>query len=323
MISVLMLAVIAAAAAISTQTSAYFTLIAASAAAAYVYDFLGRPLLAALGAALAFGVSFIIKRDVLTAAHAAAVITVVGLLFVLCRKKSFGLFKSSIILGSAFALVSLAAAAIRLQSVYGNVIEGAKTAASYVYQNALERMKEYAGAENGALSLSDNQIEEYMSFLATLLPGIAAAVVQLSGAFAYFIMKAIYRLSGAGKNKPKGEYDIPASPVVYFAFSVLLTLVFSLIKQLEFARLAALNLCIALAIPTLVSGIVRLVRKMKDPPTVTAPDGTAVRRPPVLLLSFIVLSAIFNIAMPVLILLIYSVTGTLKDLLSERKKQEK
>ena len=318
------IAVVMSFAAFSANASLYFPLTVCAAATAFVFDILKNPLFGFIAAASAFGVSYLVSKDLSCAVECAAASLLLGALLAVCRRKSLGLFKSSLILGAATFALSAGLTAIYVVRAYGDLIGGAKTAFNDLYESAVTQMKTYLTAGAADVTVAENELREIFSLLATLLPGLAAALLQLTGAATYFISKLYYRIFGQRIQRFEGEYRVPESAVIFFAFSVLIALILSLIKSLRVAYLAALNLCIALAVPALIDGGRRVVSRFRNPTTVVLPDGTVAKRPPVFLICVLTFSLIFSFVAPLAVLAFYSVIGTLKDIIvrSAKKKEE-
>ena len=316
------IAVILSFASFSAQAALYFPLTVCAAATAFIIDILKSPLFALVAAASAFGVAFLVAKDVPSAVQCAVVPLLVGALFVLCRRKKFGLFKSSIILGSAAFALSAALAAFYIVKTYGSLLDGAKTLFSGMYENAIAQMKNYLSSGNTAVTIAENELRELFSLIATLLPGIAAALLQITGAAAYFITKLYYRIFGRRIERIPGEYRVPEGAIIFFTFSLILSLILSLIKGLKVAHLAAVNLCIALSVATLMDGGRRVASKFRNPPKAVLPDGREVKRPPVFLIAILAISLLFSFIAPFAILAIYSVSGTIKDIVARSAKKK-
>ncbi len=320
-----MIAVVAAFTAFSANAAMYFPMIVSAAAIAFTADVLKSPLFVLVAAVAAFGTSYLVARDLSVAVQNALTPLIIGTFCVLCRRKKLGLYKSSLVLGGAVFALSASFLAIYILRVYGSLIDGAKTAFSGVYENTVAQIKNYLSAAGEAgVTVAENEIRELTSLTATLLPGLAAAALQLSGVAVYLITKLYYRLFGQKTAGVKGEYGIPESAVIFFAFSVLLSLVFSLFKGLKVAHLTALNLCITLAVPTLLDGGRRIVSRFRNPPKAALPDGTVVSRPPIFLIALLALSLFLSVVGPIVILAVYSVTGTVRDIAarSSEKKED-
>jgi|GEM_PF-2443941 len=322
-ICIAMLVIVAAFSAISVLSSMLVTLVVASAAAAYLTDICGKPAFSAVSIAIAFGVSFLLTGSAASGGENSAIILMFGAFFILCKKREIGFFKSSVILGAALAVTTAAVIAVSLKLQYGNIIEGAKQAASAMYSTLLSNLRESVAASGGVIAIPDNQLEELLSITATMLPGILAVTFELSGAAIYMIFKLFYRIFGKRFGKSSGEYRIPQSAVIFFAFSFILSMIFSIFEPLTIPRLAAINICLALAVPTFFDGAARLIRRIKNPPEITMPDGSKMKRSPVFLIAGLVLSAFLSLIFPIAILLAASVIGTVKDIiLSSKKKDE-
>jgi len=317
-VCIALVAVAAVSSAVSALSSLFFTLVIAAAASAYLADVCRSPVFAAFAAACSFLLPYVIANSVLTGAVSLAIVVLFGALFILCRRLSLGFFKSSLILGAALLLITAGVMAISLKEQFGSVIEGAKLAAKEFYGSALENFRNYLSSNGGTISISDNQLEELLSLAVTMLPGIIAAAFELFGAAVYMIFKLFYRILGTKAGRVEGEYKIPVSAIIFFAFSFLLSMIFSVAEALMIPRLAAVNICIALAPPTLLDGAARLTARIKNPASVTLPDGSSLKRPPIFLIAAIVLSAFMSLLFPIVILLVYSVVGTIKDLIKNK-----
>ena len=308
----------------SAEAELYFPLLVCAAATAFIIDILKSPLFALAASAASFGIAYLISKDVTFAIQCAVVPLIVGALFVLCRRKSLGLFKSSIILGAAAFALSAAFAAFYIVKTYGDLIAGAKTLFSGMYENMTAQMKNYLSSGNAAVTIAENELREMISLIATLLPGIAAALLQITGAATYILSKLYYRIFGNRLSRITGEYKVPESAIIFFTFSLILSLILSLIKDLRVAHLAAVNLCIALFVPTLIDGGRRVASKFRNPPKAILPDGREVKRPPIFLIALLAISLFFSFIAPFAILAIYSIAGTVKDIVarSVKKKEE-
>ncbi len=306
---------------ISALPFLYFSFIVSSAALSYLCGVLKKPLFAPLAVALSFGAVYLISKDLLGAAQIASAVTVTAVIIIICFRFRPGLFKSSALLGAGAAAATGIFLALQLKAQYGSVAGGAEQIGRAFYESFSAQMSSYfANMSGGEFTVAENDVKELLSFAATLLPGVVAVLFQLIGAGVYYAAKLFYKIFRKKVEKSPNEYRIPESVVIFFAFSFILFLIFSPFESMRVAQLAALNLCIALSVPTLFDGVKRFVYKMKHPPEVALPDGRVVKRRPFLTLFAVGASAMLYPVFPVFIFIAYSVAGTVKEIIRSRKE---
>ncbi|MBQ7669619.1 MAG: hypothetical protein IJS45_02720 [Clostridia bacterium] len=306
-------------AAISAAASLYFTLAVSAAFGAYLAFGSERPIFAACAVVLSFGVIYIISKDVLTAAKLTGAIILAGASLGVCKKFKLNFFKSSFAVGAVSAAVMASLLAVALYSEYGSVAEGV-TKYGEEFRSALTLyLRTSLTDSSGVQLISDNLIEELVSLAIAMIPGIAAAIFEALGAASYMLFKLICRFFKITV-RAANEYKIPRTSVVFFAVSAVLAGIFSIFNATAVAELAALNICFALSLPTLFDGIARLVDRFKNPPVVNLPDGKQIRRSPVLPVVLIAGSAIISPIFPIILTLVYSVWGTIKEIIVNSKK---
>lgn len=309
-------------AAISAAASLYFTLAAGAAFGAYLAFCSGRPVFAVLAAALSFGIVFLISKDVLTAAKLTGAMILVGSSFGVCRALKFNFFKSSMTVGAVSLAVMAALIAFALSAEYGGVAEGV-TAYGEEFKSALTLyLKTSLTDSSGVQLLSDNLIGELVSLAIAMVPGIAAAIFEALGAAAYMLFKLICRFFKVKVGAEADEYKIPRQAVVFFGVSAILAGIFSIFSATAVVELAAMNICFALAVPTLFDGVARLVKRFKDPPVVTLPDGRQIKRSPVFPVALIAGSALISPLFPIILTLAYSVWGNIKEIIVNSRKKD-
>ena len=290
------------------------------AAASYLIDKMKSPFTAVASCAVSFGLVWLITNDVSAGAVSASSVFVIGLLFALCKRSRAGFFRTSLVIGTAILAATAISVIIYLQTKYSDVIGGAKEEAALIYNNVIDALNAQIEAYGATPVIPANVLEEVLSFLARISPGIIAASFEVAGAAAFLVVKLFYRVASKRPDSYKGEYAVPPTAVIFFAASVLLTMIFSLFSSLEIAEIASINMCLALGVPTLFDGAMRLVDRIKNPPTVTLPDGREVKRPATLLIVALAVSFFVSFIVPVFFIAFYSVTGTVKDLIKNKKQ---
>ena len=319
---ILTVAVAAGACTLAAKSALLFVALIAAAATSYLAEARKNYPLVALTAVISAAGAYLVSGSIITAAVNVASIAIVSAVMILCKRLDAGFFRASVALGIVTAVITAGALAISIASVYGNVVSGAKQMASEIYHTVFENLKLIADNGDGTLLIAENELEALLSTAVTLLPGIAAFIFQVTGGISYMIFKTVYKIFGLRAGRREGEYNVPRSAIIFFAFSVVLALVFSMIKSLEVAYLAALNICIALSAPTFFDGVSRIVNGFRHPKIIVMPDGSTMKRLPVFIIAALVLSLLFSILFTGIILLGYSVAGTLKDMVTEASKRK-
>ena len=247
---------------------------------------------------------------------------VIAALFIVCRRVNPGFFKSSVIIGAGCAVTIAAAFAVSLSVGSGTFTENLAAFKASFEETVRNGVTRIAQSSDGIMTMSQNDLDLAIATMITLIPGAAAAFCQVAGAFAYSIFKLLTKIFGGKIGRKEGEFHVPPSCMLFFALSVVLSMIFSLFKSLEVAELAAVNLAIALAPATLFNGAYKIVYKVRHPLIVVLPDGTKMRRAPVFLIGSIFLSALISFLFPVFIIILYSIFSTVKELIINSRKQD-
>ncbi len=305
--------------AVSAFSGFAFTAFVAAAALSFILQRTSYPLAVPVSLILSFGACYLITSSPVAAAQI-TLYAALGGIFALFSAKHLGFFKAYVTIGLCFAAITALFAVISIKETYGDVIKGAKELYGYYYNTTFEYIKTSLSVEDTAL-LADNEIRDVLSLATSILPGIAAALAELIGAAVYAICKLFLNIASPRSEKRyPGEYSIPRWAVVFFTVSFILSLLFALISQINPARITALNLAAALCVPVLFDGAFRLARKLK---AASFAQRTGGARPKTgLIVTALVISAFFSIIFPFLILIFYSVAGTVKDIIksvAERK----
>ena len=296
--------------AMSGKVSLAFPLVICAALCAHLFE---RPggLPFALGAALLGGAAGYLTGGALFSAESVAFTVLPGAVILACRRRRAGLFTTSVAVGGAHLLLTAAFLALSLYLQYGDAAAGARTVFREIYASAGEMIKNMF-REGDTYRISDADVSSLLSTITTMLPGIILAAWQVIGGAVYFIMKLLCSLAG-GKTSAEDEYRIPDSPIIFFAVSLLISLILTPFEGAQVARIAAIDICIALSVPSAFCGIAAIVCKIKHPQTVTLPDGTVVRRFPFLPIAVMVASAFINPFMPFGVAAVYGSALTLKN----------
>ena len=265
----------------------------------------------ALGGALAGGVASYFTGGAMFAARFTATVLLLGAAIFFLRSRGAGLITASVALGAAHLLLTGVFLALSLTIEYGDVTVGAKALYRDLFAAAGETVKNMF-RDGNIYKISDEDVTALLSAVTTMLPGIVLAAWQMIGAALYFVMKLICLMTGE-KAAVKDEYRVPETPVIFFAVSFAISFFLSPFEGAQVARIAAVDICLALSVSAVICGIAALVRKIKYPETVTLPDGTETRRFPFLPLAAMVASAIINPLMPFGVAAIYGSALTVKN----------
>lgn len=316
----LLSAILAALISLVCATALDFPLIVAAAIAAFIAEERAGLPFAAASVAVGGVAGYFIAGAWYLPAKAVAVTAVLAAVIYICRARGAGLFVSSVAIGAAHLALTAGFMALSFYLTCGDVVAGAKTFAKDIYDFAAAELTNMF-REGDVYRLSETDVKELLSIMATMAPGLIAAMWQAIGAAVYFIMKLLFRTFGKSAST-RGEYVFPDAPIVFFAVSMLLSFIFSLINGAEVIRIAALDIALALSAPTFFNGAATIVRKMKNPETVTLPDGTTVKRSPVGIIVLTVASALINPLFPIGVVLVYSAVVTIKKLVVNSKRKD-
>ena len=305
--------------ALSGVAALAFPLVICATLAAFIADQPGG-LPFALGGALLGGAAGYFTGGAAYAAECVVTTVLIGAVILFCKRRRAGLFVTMLAVGAAHLLLTAAVLAVSLRINYGSVIEGAKTTARDFYATASDMIRELS-RDGDTYRLSDADVGTLMSTLTTMLPGAVIAAWQTIGAGVYFLMKLIRSATGDRK-AVRDEYRIPDTPVIFFAVSLVISLVLSPFEGAAIVRIAAVDIALALFVPTVINGIVIIVGKIRHPETVTLPDGTEARRFPVLPITAMVISVFINPFMPFLVAAIYSAASTVRKTIRNSRKKD-
>ncbi|MBQ7715810.1 MAG: DUF2232 domain-containing protein [Clostridia bacterium] len=299
--------------AVSAFSGFAFTSFLAAAALSFILLRTNCPIAALISAAVSFGVCYLITSSPITASQI-VLYAATGAVFALFKKKKVGFFKTFAALGLCFALITAFFAALSIRANYGEIVAGAKEIYNNYYNATFEYIKSAISVDDTVL-LTDNEIRDVLSLATSILPGIAAAFAELIGAALYAICKVFVNVvSPNSERRYPGEYAIPRWAVVFFTVSFILSLIFSAISKLNPAHVTAMNLAVVLCVPVLFDGAFRLARKLKAAASFRINSGGS--RPKTgFILAALVISAFFSIVFPFIILIVYSVAGTVKDII--------
>ena len=302
------------------KTSLSFPLLICAVLCAYIAN---RPagLPFALGAATLSGVAGYFTGGALFAVKCVVTIAVLGAVIFICRRRGAGLFITSVAAGGAHLLMTAAFFAVSLYVEYKDVAVGARTVMREFYAAAGDMIRNMY-RDGNTYKISDEDVNALLSAITTMLPGIILAAWQAMGAALYFLMKLICRLTGDTADV-KDEYRVPETPVIFFAVSLVISLILSPFEGAKVARIAAVDICIALSVSSAICGIVAIVRKIKHPETVSLPDGTVVRRFPFLPVAAMVISVFINPFMPFGVAAIYGSALTVKNAVKRSINKDK
>ena len=296
---------------------------AAAASVSYIVRRHGSALGAFAAAASSFGVVFLITRDVLSASQTAAVIVLAGAAMFVLGKRRAGVFPSSLVLGGIMAAVIAAFFLIAIYKEYGDIIGGTAKYFSDLYAAFKARILELGSSTDQTALISESAIDAAASVLSSVIPGIAAFLIQALGVEAYIVYRVFYRVADRGVREAKRtSRRIPRSIPIFLALSFFISMIFSISEKTELIYLAAVNMVMALSLPTFIDGASRLVERIRRPAVIETPAGPVRRRPPVLLIVFLVISALMSPLIPAVMVMIYSVVGTIADIVKERRKNE-
>ena len=316
---VIMSLILAAIPALTGAASLTLPLIICAALAALVADMPGG-LPFALGGALLGGLAGYFTGGAEYAIECVATSVLIGAVILLCKRRRAGLFVTMLAVGGAHLLLTAAILAVSLRIEYGSVIEGARTTAREVYTTVSGMIRDLS-RDGDTYRLSDADVGSLMSALTTMLPGALLAAWQAIGAAVYFLIKLIRSATGDRETVPN-EYKIPDTPIVFFAVSLVISLVLSPFEGAAIVRIAAVDIALALAVPTTINGIVIIVGKIRHPQTVTLPDGTTARRFPVFTIALTAISFFINPFMPFLIAAVYSAASTIATAIRNSRKKD-
>ena len=285
---VAMIALAAFSAALSTGIGMLLPLMISCAAFSYLAYGAKSPIGASLCAVLSFALVFIFTRDFMTASRKTLIIILAGVLIVYLKRRGAGTFASSLALGGVFAATAAVFFLIGIYREYGSIAGGATKYFTEMYASVKARILELSASGGGSYMISESAIDDAVSAFTSMIPGIAALMIQLIGAEAYLVYRVFYRIAEGAPDASRETKAIPRAVPVFLAVSFIVSLVFSISEKTELLYISAVNMVISLALPTMFDGIRRLIRRIRRPGVIETPTGPLRRRPPLLFIILIV-----------------------------------
>lgn len=308
--------IIAAAAAGALSASPVFsTIFTLTAAALFAYTVISasHPALAVIAPILTCLILIPITKDVPDALICALIYSAPGLTAALFIKNKSGFYTAIAATAVVFALVFAADLEWAIYIKYGSFAGGTRAFFSDTYTAFFESAKKVFSLASTQIQLTDEQIKTFITAMAVILPGVFAAACELLAAALYFAAALISNITKSFRRFfPEGfKIKITAAPALFFIISGVLSLVFSTFSGAEILYYTAFNICVILFLPMTLEGILRIVRKLKQPRI--AEGALYAPRMPLLAIGSMIVLFLLNPLFPFIFAAYYGAIGALQE----------